>query len=77
MSPYAKRKSWSKETTSRASGVVRSGQLGFLRTSKYFSVPKGTLDRYVKDTFRSSDELTNVHLGRTLILPNGLENKLV
>jgi len=49
----------------------------FLRASKYFSVSKGTLDKYVKDTFRSSDELANVHLGRTLVLPNGLENELV
>jgi len=33
--------------------------------------------KYAKDTFRSSEELTNVHLGRTLALPKGLESELV
>jgi hypothetical protein len=62
---------------SLASKDMRSGQVGYLRASKYFSVPKGTLDRYVKDTFRFSEEQGNVHLGITLVVPNGLENELV
>jgi hypothetical protein len=57
--------------------VVRSGDMGYLRASKYFSVPKGTLERYLKDTSRSPEELVNVHLGRRTLLPNQLENKLL
>jgi len=50
--------------------------MGKLRASKYFSVPRGTLERYVKDTSRSPEELVNLHLGRT-VLPSELENKLL
>ena len=45
--------------------------------SKYFSVPTGTLVRYVKDTSRSQEELVNLHLGRRTVLPSELENKLL
>jgi hypothetical protein len=40
-------------------------------------VPRGTLERYVKDTSRSPEELVDVHLGRRTVLPSELENKLV
>ena len=45
--------------------------------SKYFSVPTGTLVRYVKDISRSQEEQVNVHLGRRTALPSELENKLL
>jgi len=51
--------------------------MGYLRASKYFSVPRGTLERYVKDTSRSVEELVNVHVGRRTVLPSELKNKLV
>ena len=60
----------------RAVRVVRIGDTGYLRASKYFPVPKGIMERYVKDTSRSTEELVNVHLGRTL-LPSAIENKLL
>jgi hypothetical protein len=41
------------------------------------SVSRGTLERYVKETSRSPEELVNVHLGRRNVLPTELENKLV
>ena len=56
---------------------VINGDTGYLRTSKYLSVPRGTLEKYVKDTSRSPEELVNVHLGRRPVLPSELENKLV
>ena len=37
--------------------IVGSGEISYFRTSKYFSVPRGTLERYVKDTSRSVKEL--------------------
>jgi hypothetical protein len=54
----------------RAVRVLRSGDTGYLRASKYFSVPRGT---YIP----SPEELVNVHLGRKTILPSEHENKLV
>jgi hypothetical protein len=51
--------------------------MGYFRASKYFSVPRGTLERSVKDTSRSPEELVIVHLGRRTVLPSELENKLV
>jgi len=50
--------------------------MGYLRASKYFSVLRGTLERYVKDTSRSVEEIVNVNLVRT-VLPSELDNKLV
>jgi hypothetical protein len=55
--------------------VVRSGDMGYLRASKYFSVPRGTLERDVKGTSRSAEELGYVNLGRSTVLPSELENK--
>jgi hypothetical protein len=54
----------------RAVRVVRSGEMDYLKASKYFSVPRETLERYVKDTSRSPEELVNVHLGRRTVLPS-------
>jgi len=50
--------------------------MGYLKGSKYSSVPRGTLERYVKDTSRSPEELGNVHLGSRTVLPSEPENKL-
>ena len=58
----------------RAISVVSNLEMGYLRSSKYFSVLRGTLERYVKDTSRSPKEIVNVYLGRT-VLPSELENK--
>jgi len=58
----------------RAIRVVSSGVSGYLRASQYISLPRGTLERYVKDISRSPEELVNVHLGRT-VLTNKPENK--
>ena len=61
----------------RAVRFVRIGEMGSLKASKYFSVPRGTLETFVKDTSRSPEELVNVHLGRETVLPRERENKLV
>jgi hypothetical protein len=71
-----KRKNWSKDPICRAVRVVRSGEMGYLRASKYFSVQRGTLEMYVKDTSLSPEGLVNVHVGRTVLIGE-LENKLV
>jgi hypothetical protein len=40
-------------------------------------VPKGTLEKYMKDISPSPEELENVHLGRRTVLPSEPENKLL
>jgi hypothetical protein len=48
--------------------ALRSGEMGYLRASKYFSVPTGTQERYLKDASRSPEDPVNVHLGRITVL---------
>ena len=77
MPPSTKRKNWGRVATCLALSFVRNGDTGYLRVSKYFSVPRGTPERYVKDKSRSPEGLVNVHLGRRTVLPSELENKLL
>ncbi|KAJ8892569.1 hypothetical protein PR048_005150 [Dryococelus australis] len=42
---------------------VRAGEMGYKRTAKYFCIPKGTLEQYVKDRTKSPEALVNVSLG--------------
>jgi len=44
--------------------VCKKWRSGYFRASKYFSVPRGTPEKRVKDTSRSLEELVNVHVGR-------------
>jgi hypothetical protein len=43
--------------------IERSGVMGYLWASGYLSVQRGTVERYVKDTTLSPEELLNVHVG--------------
>jgi hypothetical protein len=76
MSPSTKRKNWSKEAMFCAVRLVRNGEMISLRASKYFSLPRGTLESFVKDTFHSPEELVNVPVDRRTVLPREHENKL-
>jgi len=55
--------------------VVRSGDTGYFRASKYFSVPRAISGEVPISP--SPEELVNVHLGRKIVLLSELENKLV
>jgi hypothetical protein len=48
--------------------VVRSGEMSYLRASKYVSVQRGTLEMHVKHTSLSTEKLVYVHLVRTAVL---------
>jgi len=56
---------------------VGSGDTVYLGATKYISVRRGTLERYVKDTSPSPEELVHVHLGRRTVPPSEIENKLL
>lgn len=77
MSPNGKRKTWDKAAMVRAIHCVRSGEMGYLKASKYFQIPKRSLERYVKDKNRTPEELVGVCLGRKPVLSKELENQLV
>ena len=77
MPPARKRKTWDREAMVRAVNCVRNGEMGFLKASKYFEVPKRSLERYVKDKTRSLEELVEVPLGRKPVLSQELEDQLV
>jgi hypothetical protein len=51
--------------------------MGYTTEAKQFTVPRGTLKRYVKNNTKSLEELTEVNLGRRYILPNYTESELV
>jgi hypothetical protein len=56
---------------------VRNKEMGLLRTSTVFEVPKSTLIHKVKSTERSIEKLVSFRNGRRPILSGGLENVLV
>jgi hypothetical protein len=56
---------------------VRAGQMGYKRATKQFIEQKGTLERCVKDSTKSLEELVQVKLGRRPILPDHIEGELM
>ena len=77
MASAAKRKAWDKEAMIRAVTCVRNGEMGYLKASKLFEVPKRSLERYVKDKTCTPVELVGIHLGRRSVLSSQLEDELV
>jgi len=59
----------------KAVNAVRSKQMGYLKVSKEFGVPRGTLERYVKKEAEPS-ELVKTRMGRHPILPENVEADL-
>nr|CAH7754573.1 unnamed protein product [Callosobruchus chinensis] len=60
----------------KAVNAVRSKQMGYLKASKRFGAPKGTVERYVKKN-TNAEVLVKVRMGRPPTLPNYLEAELV
>ncbi|KAK9717490.1 CENP-B N-terminal DNA-binding domain [Popillia japonica] len=49
--------------------------MGYRKASQVYNVPKGTIERYIKDN-RNVEDLVKVGLGRKQALPDELERKL-
>ena len=60
----------------RAVKAVRNKEMGYLKASKVFGVPNGTVERYVKSD-KNPEELVKVSIDRKPILSEQLENELV
>ncbi|KAG5894240.1 hypothetical protein JTB14_007867 [Gonioctena quinquepunctata] len=54
----------------------RSDEMGYLKASKLFAVPKTTSEDYVKQTNKSPEQLVAVSIGRKPLLPPELEDSI-
>lgn len=72
-----KRKQWSSENMKRAIVAVRSKEMGLLRASKIYEVPKSTLKDKVNSGEADINKLISVKLGRKPILGGDIESALV
>nr|CAH7767143.1 unnamed protein product [Callosobruchus chinensis] len=60
----------------KAVKAVRNKEMGYLKASKFFNVPKGTVERYSKSD-KSPEELVKLSIGRKPVFSKELENDLV
>ena len=63
------RKKWDPERMKAAIEAMRNKEMGSYKSSKVFNVPQTTLERYVKDRQKSSNETVKTKLGRKQVLP--------
>jgi hypothetical protein len=70
----AKRKSWDKVSMKRVAEAVLNKEMGLLRASKTFNVPRSTIKDYVKINGRNTVEAS---VGRKPVLPTEVEEELV
>jgi hypothetical protein len=55
----------SNEKTGPRKEAMRNKEIGSYKTSRFFSLPQTTLQRYVKDRQKSSSEVIKARLGRS------------
>lgn len=70
------RQTWDKDAMANAIKAIRDKQMGFLKASKTYGVPKTTLIRLSKMEDQSLSDVTNHKLGRKSTLPSELEAEL-
>lgn len=68
-----KRKQWDKSAMQKAVEACRQKEMGYLKASKIYGVPKGTLERYVRDENSNID----AKLGRKSSIPAWVESKMI
>lgn len=71
-----KRKSWDAKAMGLAVNAVKSKEMGYLKASKFYRVPRSTVVDYVKSG-KAVDILTVTKLGQEPALSDELENLLV
>ncbi|KAJ4429063.1 hypothetical protein ANN_26063 [Periplaneta americana] len=75
MAPGA-RKKWSEEAMRKAVESVQKKEMGFLKASKLYQVPRSTLENYVNHKSKTIDELLKGKIGRKCVLGEELEREL-
>lgn len=73
----SQRKTWDRVKMKEAVTAVKNKEMGLLKASKIFDVPRSTLKDYVKKPVEDIQELIEVPLGRKPILSKELEDELV
>lgn len=73
----SQRKKWDKVKMKEAVVAVKNKEMGLLKASKTFNVPRSTLKDYVKKPMEEIETRLCVPLGRKPILPPDLEQQLL
>nr|CAH7719070.1 unnamed protein product [Callosobruchus chinensis] len=71
-----KHKNWDPLAMVKAVKAVRNKEMGYLKASTFFNLPKGTVERYSKSD-KSPEELVKLSIGRKPVFSKELENDLV
>jgi hypothetical protein len=72
----AQRKKWDPERMTAAIEATRNKEMGSYKAFRVFSVPQTTLEHYIKDWEKSSNEAMKTKLGRKHVLQCEEENDL-
>lgn len=72
-----KHRQWDPNQMKLAINAVRAKEMGYFKASKLFSVPKSTLEDYVKQTDKTPEQLLNIPIGRKPVLTSEMEENLV
>jgi hypothetical protein len=72
-----KRRVWDRESMVRAIKAVRGKEMGLLKASKMFSVPRATLKDYLNNRGKDAEALLTMRMGRKPALSAQIENELV
>jgi hypothetical protein len=72
----AQRKKWDPERMQVAIKAMRNKEMDSYTASRVFNVPQTTLERYIKDLDKRSNEAIKPKLGRKLVLPCEAKNDL-
>ncbi|KAJ8935949.1 hypothetical protein NQ314_012571 [Rhamnusium bicolor] len=75
--PDKKQKQWNSDDMQRAIVAVRQQEMGTLKASKTFNVPRSTLQRSAKNVELDPEEAATIKLGRKTILGDEVEEELV
>jgi hypothetical protein len=65
----AQGKKWDPERMKTAIEAIRNKEMGSYKASRGFNVPQTTLERYVNDRQKISNETIKTKLGRKQVLP--------
>jgi hypothetical protein len=72
----AQRKNWNPERMEATIEAMRNKKMGSYKLSRVFNLPQTTLEHYIKDRDKSSNEEMKTKLGRKQVLPCEAENDL-
>ena len=77
MAERSKRKKWDPHSMKEAVAAVKEKKMGYLKASKFYNVPRSTLENYVNHKSKSVEDLLSTKLGRKSTLGDQMESELV